>query len=62
MVSFEAIPKDSECWSRGDVRQQTFPEAANSHWRRADLARGRGRATVSVHSVSEISDLPNKKF
>jgi len=29
-VSFEAIPKNSECWSWDDIRQQTVPEVATS--------------------------------
>ena len=33
-VSFEAVPKNSQCWSRGEVGWQTVPEATSSHWKR----------------------------
>jgi len=33
-MSFEAVPKNSERWSWGDVGWQTVPKAASGHWKR----------------------------
>jgi len=30
-IRFEAVLKNSQCWSWGDVRRQTVQEAASSH-------------------------------
>jgi len=33
-MSFEAVPENSQRWSRGDFGRQTFPEAAFNHRKR----------------------------
>jgi len=34
-MSFEAVPKNSQRWSWGDVGRQTVPEEASSHRKRS---------------------------
>ena len=42
-ISSEAVPKNSQSWSWGDVGQQTVPEAASSHWKRTITNSGQKR-------------------
>ena len=46
--SFEAVPKNSQPWSWGDIRWQTVPDAASSHRKRTPTVDSRVRRITAA--------------